>query len=299
METERYRALLCAIETGSLSAAAEKLGYTASGISRMMSTLEEENGFSLLTRSRDGVIPTQECQMLLPSIRKMLASCDACTQLSAQIHGVETGTVTIGSAYSSYYVWISQIVSQFHLSHPGIQIQIQNGFSTQLSQQILQHQIDLAFLSKREDTSHWIPLCEDPLTAWVPPSHPLAVLDKVPVEAFVTEPYIDIYPGQDSDNVRIFRDLGIKPNTQFTTSDSYAACCMVEAGLGLAMNNAIDSQPWTRNINILPLNPPQTVQIGIAVTTEPTPAVKTFLEFLMPHLQEIEETYLPELTHCL
>ena len=35
MDTEKCKALLCTIETGSLSAAAEKLGYTPSGISRM------------------------------------------------------------------------------------------------------------------------------------------------------------------------------------------------------------------------------------------------------------------------
>ena len=40
----------------------EKLGYTASGISRMMAALEEETGFPLLIRSRTGVIPTEECR---------------------------------------------------------------------------------------------------------------------------------------------------------------------------------------------------------------------------------------------
>lgn len=49
MDTEKYRALLCAIEKGSLSAAGEALGYTPSGISRMMASLEEEVGLSFLT----------------------------------------------------------------------------------------------------------------------------------------------------------------------------------------------------------------------------------------------------------
>ena len=45
MELERYRALLCAIEKGSLSAAGEAMGYTPSGISRMMAALEEGTAF--------------------------------------------------------------------------------------------------------------------------------------------------------------------------------------------------------------------------------------------------------------
>ena len=40
MDTERINALLCAIEKGSLTATAEKLGYTTSGVSKMMAALE-------------------------------------------------------------------------------------------------------------------------------------------------------------------------------------------------------------------------------------------------------------------
>ena len=55
MELEKYRALVCAIESGSLTAAAEKLQYTPSGISRAVSALEAECGFSLLLREHGGV----------------------------------------------------------------------------------------------------------------------------------------------------------------------------------------------------------------------------------------------------
>lgn len=51
MDTEKCRALLAVLEAGSLSAAAEKLDYTPSGLSRMMAALEQELGFPLLSRS--------------------------------------------------------------------------------------------------------------------------------------------------------------------------------------------------------------------------------------------------------
>lgn len=50
MDTEKCRALLAVLEAGSLSAAAEKLDYTPSGLSRMMAALEQELGFPLLSR---------------------------------------------------------------------------------------------------------------------------------------------------------------------------------------------------------------------------------------------------------
>ena len=69
MDTEKCRALLAVLEAGSLSAAAEKLDYTPSGLSRMMAALEQELGFPLLSRSHNGVQPTRACRTLLPTLR--------------------------------------------------------------------------------------------------------------------------------------------------------------------------------------------------------------------------------------
>ena len=72
MDTEKYKALICAIDTGSLTAAAEILDYTPSGISRSVMSVEEQFGFPLLVRAKSGVTPTEECEQLLPLIRNLL-----------------------------------------------------------------------------------------------------------------------------------------------------------------------------------------------------------------------------------
>ena len=54
MDTKKTRALLLALEKGSLTAAAEELGYTQSGLTHMMNSLEDEAGISLLVRSKVG-----------------------------------------------------------------------------------------------------------------------------------------------------------------------------------------------------------------------------------------------------
>ena len=64
MDTERWQILLKAIDRGSLRAAAEEMGFTVSGISRSVATLEKELGFSLLYRAKSGVQPTEECRQL-------------------------------------------------------------------------------------------------------------------------------------------------------------------------------------------------------------------------------------------
>ena len=99
MDTEKCAALLCALEEGTLARAAEKLGYTPSGISRMVAALEEELGFPLLHRSRGGVLATGECEALLPALRQMAYQAECCRQTAAALRGLEQGSITVGANY--------------------------------------------------------------------------------------------------------------------------------------------------------------------------------------------------------
>lgn len=84
-------------------------------------------------------------------------------------------------------------------------------------------------------------------------------------------------------NARVFARCGITPNLKFSTMDSLATYSMVEAGLGLSMNNAINGRAWSGNIRILLLDPPQSVEIGIASLPDLSPAAKIFFTFVKNH----------------
>lgn len=287
MDLDRCRALVCAIETGSLSAAAEALQYTPSGVSRMVAALEAETGFSLLHREHGGVRPTAACERLLPAIRALLKAGENCAQLSAQIRGADVGTVTIGTAYSAFYTPLSRVISAFHARYPGIQVQLSGSYSTDLLARLNRREIDFCILSEREGTHRWHPILRDEMTAWLPAAHPLASLPAFPVSAFAEESYTETFPDRDIDNARVFARCGVTPNLKFSTMDSLATYSMVEAGLGLSMNNAINGRAWSGNVRILPLDPPQKVEIGIACLDGLSPAAETFFEFLRPQIASL------------
>lgn len=287
MDFERYKILLTVIDTGSISGAAERLGYTASGISRMMGTLEEETGFPLLHRGKKGVSPTKECMELLPSIRDFIFAGEKISQMAAKIQGGETGTIVIGTAYSHFYKWITKVTSEFHEQHPGVQFRIIYGTSTELIEKMQKYQADFCLVSRREGVDNWITIRNDYMVAMLPEGHPLAGQKSVPVEAFATEPYIETYPGQDVDNSRVFGRCHIAPNTVFSTLDIYATYSMVEAGLGISMNNQINSHLWNGSVKHLPLQPNQPVEIGLAYQKKITPAAELFLNEIKDRLPEI------------
>ena len=288
MEIEKYEVLLCAIEKGSFSAAAEALGYTPSGISRMMAALELENGFPLLIRRKEGVTPTKECIKLMPQIREIVFEGEKLKQMSARIRNVETGMLTIGTAYNAYYGWLSRVTSAFHKKHPGIEIKIVSGYSAELVEQMEKHEVDMAIISERSGNHQWIPLIKDRLLAMVAVNHPVAKMDSVPIGLFASESYIDTYPGKDIDNAYVFKRCHVTPNTQFSTMDIYATYSMVEAGLGISMNNEINCRTLTGSIKTIPLNPSQTTMIGLAVAKDRTPAAASFMKFSEAYMDELK-----------
>ena len=281
MDTERCRALLCAIEEGSLTAVSEKLGYTTSGISRMMATLEDETGFPLLVRSRNGVVPTDECQQLLPVMQELVNLSDRYDQAASEMKGLTRGNIRIGTSYYAYYDWFARLIADFEKEYPGITVEIIEGTSTELLQEMDEHRADLCIISKRDGSYSWTPLKKDMLVACLPENHPLAKKKKFPVQAFAEEDYIELYPGKETDNSRMLKRCKVTPKVKYATSDNYAAYAMVAAGLGIACTNAIIAESFTVGVRYLPLTPVQKVEIGMATprTKALSPAAKRFAEF--------------------
>ena len=87
MNQSKYLVFLKTVELGSITRAAEALGYTQSAVSRVVAELEREWGLELLTRGRTGVEPTSHGEVMLPYMR---AVCNAEKELEeqvAELHG--------------------------------------------------------------------------------------------------------------------------------------------------------------------------------------------------------------------
>ena len=105
MDTEKYQALLQAVEQGSITAAARDLGYSPSGLTRMLDSLERDLGFSLLFRTSQGV--------QLTAIRELLYWSRQIREESAGILGLEQGELFVGSYYSIASCWLPEILRAF------------------------------------------------------------------------------------------------------------------------------------------------------------------------------------------
>ena len=190
MDTEKCRVLLTVLHERSLSAAAEALGYTPSGISRLVDSLERETGFPLLHRGRGGVSATRACQELLPLMRRMAELDEQYQQLAHRIQGLDVGRVVAGTNYAAFYPWLSEVIAGFHHAYPGIRVELREGSSTQLGELVDHRRADFCLISQRPGRHEWVPLKDDHLMAILPPTHPLVEADRFPVERLRQEPFI-------------------------------------------------------------------------------------------------------------
>lgn len=290
MDSEKCRALLCVLEKGNLSQAAEALGYTPSGMSRMMAALEKEAGFPLLVRGRSGVRPTRACSALLPAFREAVRADDRLRMAAAELLGTLSGEIQVATAYSVFYKPLAELIRRFSELYPGVRIGIREGRSSLLMRDIEEQRLDFCIISQRSGSCQWIPLFEDQMVAWLPPSHPLSGADSYPLKNLETDAYIQFYPGEETDSELVCRRYGIRPNLRYTTSDPYAAYEMVEAGLGVTFLNGVIDGLWSGEVVSRPLAPAVKICIGVAVPegSSISPAARRFRDFAADQRQLLQ-----------
>ena len=90
--------------------------------------------------------------------------------------------------------------------------------------------------------------------------------------------------GKDLEIQNIFRKNNVSPNVKYTTYDTPATLAMVRMGLGVSFVNELSAQYWNDHLVELPLDPPQSVEFGIAYTSKEhmTAAAKKILRLRDP-----------------
>ena len=142
----RWNTFLCVSEEGSLTRAAEKLGYTQSGVSHLLSALEEELGLQLFIRRRSGTQLTAEGRQLLPYAKKLIDAAEDAERLAANLRGLEWGAVRIGSFSSVTINWLPDILQLFGEKYPNIEVEVRNGAYSAIEKELLDHRTDCSFL---------------------------------------------------------------------------------------------------------------------------------------------------------
>nr|WP_325196916.1 LysR family transcriptional regulator [uncultured Oscillibacter sp.] len=291
MNIRKYEAFVRAVELGSLSKAAEELGYTQSGISHMMQSLEDEVGFPLMVRTSSGIVPNHEGEMLLPIIRQLLNTNEALGQYIAKIKGADTGRIRIAAYSSVATYWLPGIIRDFQKDYPNVEIEITEAGSNVIEEIMSSRQAELCIYAGGENKGfEWVPLCEDRMLALVPPGHPLAAGPSVPLEAFLKEQFIMPTPGYDGEVRYILDKLPHWPHILFSACSDYAIINMVAQGLGVSILPELQLANYAHSAVALPMDPPQERMLGMGVPQIKTasPVTRNFMDYVRAYAERLK-----------
>lgn len=126
------RDLLAVVETGSLRAAARRLGLTQPSLTKSLRQLEEQAGIPLLVRSKYGVTLTAAGERMVMHARSIEAEMLRTAQDLELLRGCAGNSISVGVALSAALDFIAQAVERVHAGNPELQIQIFEGVHEQL-----------------------------------------------------------------------------------------------------------------------------------------------------------------------
>ena len=181
MDMRLLRYFVACVECKNMHAAAETVHVSQPALSKAIAELEAQIGEKLLDRLPRGVAPTaygdtlyRYAQVIENAARSAVAEIDA-------MRGMTRGTVVIGVIAALTSV-ISDVALDILSSHPGLNLKIRVGFSSELLVALREGELDVALLFLPSETSPislvYEPLVESYPAVVVRKDHPLALRPK-------------------------------------------------------------------------------------------------------------------------
>ena len=124
IDLHRARTFVAIVRHGSVSAAADALGYTQSAVSQQLSTLERDIGLTLIDRGRRPLRPTPAGTELLPDVEQLLSRAAALDATVDDVRGLRRGRVEVVAFGSALASLLPAVIAAFHAAHPGVDVGI-------------------------------------------------------------------------------------------------------------------------------------------------------------------------------
>ena len=280
MSLAKYQVFLAVAEQQNLTKAAAVLGYTQSGISHLLSGLEEDLGMTLFIRGRQGAQLTPEGQHLLPYIQRILHAEQDLHAAADDLKQVLSGSLRIGTISSIAMSYLPRILQDFQEKHPQLELTVINGTYADLETDLLENRVDCAFVTLPSLKEFVItPLLRDRLMAILPESSPHTSQKQISLHELQHEIFIIPAEGSHYDIGKLFSAAEITPQSRFVIHDDFAALAMVRQGLGYTILPELlfDCLPQD-GVCAAPLDNSER-EIGIAVNRSryQSPAIRAFI----------------------
>ena len=265
MSISKYKALLTVVDMGALSKAAEKLGYTQSGLTHMMNNIESEFGFSVLQRGHYGIKLTPAGERIISKVRQLVMCEESLENELEMVRSWGDSAIRIGAFSSMAGTWLPSIIEKFNREFPDVIVQIQTGTVDELYGGLDDGKYDMCFGTKNSRYDFkWYPLDNDRFYAILPKDYP-EDSDVFRITHFNGTKFLMPGLGFDDDISAVFSQNNVRPFVTPTYVDDPAIISMVEHGLGISMLSELIITGRSEGIKALPIVPEVSRTLALAI----------------------------------
>ena len=173
MDLKHLQALVGIADTGSFSAAALSIGTVQSNVSAHVARLERELDVQLVDRASGRL--TDEGEVVVSRARRVMQEIEAMVADVTALRQEIVGTVRLGMIGTTGRWLVPQLFDLLRMRHPHVHLNVAEGSSVQLEQQLASGQLDLAVVTfpLSGDEILAAQLFDEDLMVVLPRDHPL------------------------------------------------------------------------------------------------------------------------------
>ncbi|OXM84299.1 LysR family transcriptional regulator [Paenibacillus rigui] len=254
MRIEQLYYLVEVAQTGSISLAAEKLHVSQPNISYAISSLEEEIGVTLFTRTRAGTQPTEVGKTIISKAQDIIMRLEDLKD-TAKVHSsLLNEQLTVGAISGICTSFLPKMLSGYKNKYPYVEVEIMEGNSGEIEEGVQQGQLDLGLVGIPGEHQFKHLMAEKFMTckimACVGANSPLASKESLSLYEIVKHPVI----GTSEHMRKELRKYGT-PREVFHSSRTEASKHVIAEGMATSfyLDIAMKSDPYVLTGLIIPI----------------------------------------------
>ena len=228
-----------------IARAAQSLYIAQPSLSQILMKLEEECGFALFTREKDGVRETNEGSRFLDQVEELAGIYRKMRRQLEEFQQLKRGLVSFGIPINLGTSLLPDILPRFSALYPGVEVRFFENNSVELDRMVLEGRTDfniMHFQSPKETLEYEI-LGVDPFCLAAPSSWgerlglKEGAIGKRQLKELEREPFIMLARGQKLRQTadEILSQAQVKPKVLCSTKSMETAKRLVAAGMGLTL----------------------------------------------------------------
>ena len=292
IDFELYRIFYSVANNGNITKASEELLISQPAISKSIKNLENQLGGQLFTRTKRGVILTEEGKEFYKYIKQAIEYINNAENKFSELTNLETGTIKIGISATLTKEFLLPYLSDFHKKYPKIKIEIITNISSELISKLRNGLIDIIIMNlndKKYDNDLEIIKCKEINDCFVVNNSYVGLLNR---EVSLKE--LSNYPlilQKQNSNTRILLDdylrgygVVLKPNIELASYSLVVEFAKMGFGIGYVTKEYINKELEKGELNIIELKekiPTKTIGIALSRNHLPNFSVKKLIEMIM------------------